>query len=127
IDADIIHNASNISYIHQDILSFPEGYDTVVGERGVSLSGGQQQRIYIARALIMNTPVLTLDDSLSAVDAETEEHILENMQNVRQGKTNIITAHRMSAVSHADMIIVMDEGTIIERGTHHELMNLKGW
>jgi len=127
IDDDIIHNASNISYIHQDILSFPEGYDTVVGERGVSLSGGQKQRISIARALIMNPPVLILDDSLSAVDAETEEHILENMQNVRQGKTNIITAHRMSAVSHADMIIVMDEGTIIERGTHHELMNFKGW
>ncbi|MFU1770106.1 ABC transporter ATP-binding protein [Mammaliicoccus sciuri] len=127
IDDDIIHNASNISYIHQDILSFPEGYNTVVGERGVSLSGGQKQRISIARALIMNPPVLILDDSLSAVDAETEEHILENMQNVRQGKTNIITAHRMSAVSHADLIIVMDEGTIIERGTHQELMNLKGW
>ena len=116
-----------MSYIHNDILAFPEGYDTVVGERGVSLSGGQKQRISIARALIMNPPVLILDDSLSAVDAETEEHILENMQNVRQGKTNIITAHRMSAVSHADMIIVMDKGTIIERGKHSELMANKGW
>lgn len=127
LENEIVYNASKTSYIHEDILSFPEGYDTVVGERGVSLSGGQKQRISIARALIMNPPVLILDDSLSAVDAETEEHILENMQNVRQGKTNIITAHRMSAVSHADIIIVMDEGTIIERGTHHELMRHKGW
>ncbi|MEB6201806.1 ABC transporter transmembrane domain-containing protein [Mammaliicoccus fleurettii] len=127
LENEIIYNASKTSYIHEDILSFPEGYDTVVGERGVSLSGGQKQRISIARALIMNPPVLILDDSLSAVDAETEEHILENMQSVRQGKTNIITAHRMSAVSHADMIVVMDEGTIIERGTHQELMSIKGW
>lgn len=127
IDNQYIYEASRLSYIHNDILAFPEGYDTVVGERGVSLSGGQKQRISIARALIMNPPVLILDDSLSAVDAETEEHILENMQNVRQGKTNIITAHRMSAVSHADMIIVMDKGTIIERGKHSELMANKGW
>lgn len=125
-DEDVYH-ASEISYIHNDILNFPEGYETVVGERGVSLSGGQKQRISIARALIMNPPVLILDDSLSAVDAETEEHILENMQRERQGKTNIITAHRMSAVSHADMILVMDNGTVIEQGNHQALMERKGW
>lgn len=122
-----IYEASRLSYIHQDILNFTNGYNTIVGERGVSLSGGQKQRISIARALVMNPPVLILDDSLSAVDAETEEKILENMQKVRKGKTNIITAHRMSAVSHADFIIVMEEGTIIESGTHEQLLNNKGW
>src|SRR5699024_8008607 len=103
------------------------GYQTIVGERGVSLSGGQKQRVSIALALIMDPPVLILDDSLSAVDAETEARILANMQSNRSGKTNIITAHRMSAVMKADLIIVMDNGTVIESGTHHELMKRKGW
>lgn len=127
LEDDVIFEASRLSDIHEDILSFHDGYETVVGERGVSLSGGQKQRISIARALIMNPEVLILDDSLSAVDAETEEKILQNMQAVRQGKTNIITAHRMSAVKNADLIIVMDEGTVIERGTHDSLMQEKGW
>jgi ATP-binding cassette subfamily B multidrug efflux pump len=122
-----IYEASRLSDVHEDISGFLLGYDTVVGERGVSLSGGQKQRISIARALIMNPEVLILDDSLSAVDAETEERILHNMQKVRQEKTNIITAHRMSAVSGADLIIVMDHGSIIERGTHESLMAQRGW
>ncbi|WP_271396437.1 ABC transporter transmembrane domain-containing protein [Salinicoccus roseus] len=125
-DEDIFHAAS-LSHIHEDISGFPDGYGTVVGERGVSLSGGQKQRISIARALIKDPEVLILDDSLSAVDAETEERILSNIQSNRAGKTNIITAHRMSAVSHADLIIVMDSGTIIENGTHQALMEQKGW
>lgn len=124
---DVVSEAARLSYIHEDIEAFPEGYDTVVGERGVSLSGGQKQRISIARALIMDPEVLILDDSLSAVDAETEEQILSNMHANREGKTNIITAHRMSAVSHADLIIVMDSGTVIERGTHTGLMDQQGW
>lgn len=122
-----VREAARLSHIHEDIQAFPEGYNTVVGERGVSLSGGQKQRISIARALIMDPEVLILDDSLSAVDAETEERILSNMQEARKGKTNIITAHRMSAVSHANLIIVMDNGTVIERGTHKELMEQQGW
>lgn len=127
VSEEKIYEASRLSDIHEDISNFPEGYDTVVGERGVSLSGGQKQRISIARALIMDPKVLILDDSLSAVDAETEERILFNMQKERKGKTNIITAHRMSAVSKANLIIVMDNGTIIECGTHEALMSKKGW
>ncbi len=127
IDDNQIFAASKASYIHEDILSFPYQYQTVVGERGVSLSGGQKQRISIARALLINPEVLILDDSLSAVDAQTEEVILNNLEKLRKGKTNIITAHRMSAVKQADKIIVMDQGTIVEKGTHTTLMNQKGW
>ena len=115
MEEENIARAAQLSYIHDDILDFPKGYQTIVGERGVSLSGGQKQRVSIARAVIQNPLVLIFDDSLSAVDADTEEHILTNMQNDRQGKTNIITAHRMSAVSHADLIVVMDEGTVAEK------------
>ncbi|MFC3419629.1 ABC transporter transmembrane domain-containing protein [Salinicoccus hispanicus] len=127
IEKEEIYHAARLSHVHEDIKGFTEGYETVVGERGVSVSGGQKQRISIARALIMDPEVLILDDSLSAVDAETEEQILTNLQNSRAGKTNIITAHRMSAVSHADLIIVMDNGTVIEHGNHRELMNQGGW
>ncbi|EPE3002033.1 ABC transporter ATP-binding protein [Staphylococcus pseudintermedius] len=127
IDDEAVHHASAMSHIHQDILTLPLAYDTVVGERGVSLSGGQKQRISIARALLTHPQVLILDDALSAVDAETETAILGNLKKERQGKTNIITAHRMSAVMHADLIIVMRDGTIIERGTHDELLQQHGW
>ncbi|MGN5883358.1 MULTISPECIES: ABC transporter ATP-binding protein [Staphylococcus] len=122
-----VKQAAELSDIHQDIIHFPKGYDTIVGERGVSLSGGQKQRVSIARAVINNPPVLIFDDSLSAVDAATEEQILSNMHHDRQGKTNIITAHRMSAVSHADLIIVMEDGTVAEQGTHEQLMHNQGW
>lgn len=127
IDDNSIFEASRASHIHDDILSFPNQYQTVVGERGVSLSGGQKQRISIARALLIGPEVLILDDSLSAVDAQTEEVILGNLEKLRKGKTNIITAHRMSAVKHADEIIVMEGGTVVESGTHTALMNQKGW
>ncbi|MEB7689368.1 ABC transporter ATP-binding protein [Staphylococcus equorum] len=127
IDDDSIYEASRLSHIHDDIMAFPNSYHTVVGERGVSLSGGQKQRVSIARALLVDPEVLILDDSLSAVDAQTEEAILANLESVRNGKTNIITAHRMSAVKHADFIIVLDEGTIVESGTHNSLIEKKGW
>lgn len=122
-----VHRAADLSYIHHDIESFPEGYETVVGERGVSLSGGQKQRISIARALIQTPEILILDDSLSAVDAETETAILRNIEQHRAGKTNIITAHRMSAVRNADLILVMEDGCIVERGTHDSLTEARGW
>jgi ATP-binding cassette subfamily B multidrug efflux pump len=122
-----LYHVSKMSHIHDDIIAFPKGYDTVVGERGVSLSGGQKQRISIARALLLDPEVLILDDSLSAVDAQTEEAILTNLQTLRSKKTNIITAHRMSAVKDADLILVMEQGTIVERGTHTQLMDNKGW
>ncbi|MFJ5772169.1 ABC transporter ATP-binding protein [Psychrobacillus sp. NPDC093180] len=121
-----VHEAAKLAYIHDDILQFTDGYNTVVGERGVSLSGGQKQRISIARALMMEPEVLILDDSLSAVDARTEEAILEALKAKRQDETTIITSHRLSAIQHAHQIIVMSEGTIKEQGSHEQLMELKG-
>ncbi|MCW6675186.1 ABC transporter ATP-binding protein/permease [Aerococcaceae bacterium NML171108] len=111
----------------QDLERMSEGYETLVGEKGVSISGGQKQRISIARAFIKNPSVLILDDSLSAVDARTERIIIENIQALRQGKTNIIVTHRLSAVNHADWVIVLDEGKIIEEGTPAQLLAQKGW
>ncbi|HWL25899.1 MAG TPA: ABC transporter transmembrane domain-containing protein [Ureibacillus sp.] len=121
-----VEYAARLAYIHEDILRFTDGYKTIVGERGVSLSGGQKQRISIARALMSNPELLILDDSLSAVDAKTEEAILEALKEERQDKTTIITSHRLSAIQHAHVIIVMHEGSIVEKGTHEELMELKG-
>lgn len=126
IGLEKIHEAARLAYIHEDILEFTEGYETVVGERGVSLSGGQKQRVSIARALIMNPELLILDDSLSAVDAKTEEEILKALKETRTGKTTIITSHRLSAIQHAHNIIVMEAGTIVEAGTHEELLDLNG-
>ncbi|MDP7979614.1 ABC transporter transmembrane domain-containing protein [Bacillus sp. WLY-B-L8] len=122
-----IAHAATIACIHEDITKFPEGYETVVGERGVSLSGGQKQRISIARALLTNAEILILDDCLSAVDAKTEETILTSLKRERQNKTTIITAHRLSAIQHANLILVIDDGKIVQRGTHESLMQQDGW
>ncbi|HEX7064346.1 MAG TPA: ABC transporter transmembrane domain-containing protein [Bacillales bacterium] len=122
-----IQEAARLACIHEDILDFEDGYETVVGERGVTLSGGQKQRISIARALLMDPEILILDDSLSAVDAETEEIILNHLRETRTNKTTMIAAHRLSAVEHSDLIIVLEEGSIVERGTHETLMNGDDW
>lgn len=119
--------ALRLAYFEKDLALLPNGLNTLVGEKGVALSGGQKQRISIARALIKNPEILILDDSLSAVDAKTEARIIENIQANRTGKTTIITTHRLSAVKHADWIVVLDDGKIIEEGTHKELLETNGW
>lgn len=122
----IISNVSEISQLHKDIDSFNDGYDTVLGERGITLSGGQKQRASLARALAINPKILILDDSFSAVDTNTEEEILKNLKDFMKDRTSIIISHRISTVKNADMILVLENGRIIERGTHNELVELGG-
>ena len=103
-----------------------EGYDTIVGERGVGLSGGQKQRITLARAIVKDPAILILDDTTSAVDVETEKEIQKALKRVMQGRTTFIIAHRISSVKHADLILILEDGKIVERGTHEELIRLGG-
>ena len=114
--------AAKAADVHDNIMEFPDKYDTLLGERGVTVSGGQKQRISIARALMKNAPVLILDDSLSAVDTDTEERILTRLKEVRRGRTTLIIAHRISTIQHADHILVLEDGKPAEYGTHDELM-----
>ena len=122
-----VEKATKLAQVYQDIQAMPQGFDTVIGEKGVSLSGGQKQRLAMSRAMILNPDILILDDSLSAVDAKTEFAIIDNLKETRKDKTTIITAHRLSAVVHADLILVMQDGRIIERGRHEDLLALDGW
>ena len=119
--------ATKLAQVYQDITEMPQGFDTIIGEKGVSLSGGQKQRLAMSRAMILDPDILILDDSLSAVDAKTEYAIIDNLKATRKDKTTIITAHRLSAVVHADLILVLQDGRIIERGKHDDLLALGGW
>jgi ATP-binding cassette, subfamily B, multidrug efflux pump len=122
-----LEKAIDLASLRKDLSILPEGLNTLVGEKGVALSGGQKQRISIARALIKDPEILILDDALSAVDAKTESVIIENIRRERAGKTTIITTHRLSAVQHADWILVLEDGLIAEEGTHQQLITKDGW
>jgi ATP-binding cassette subfamily B protein len=121
-----VERVSRIAEIHHEIMAFPRGFDTVVGERGITLSGGQKQRIALARALLLDCPILILDDAFSSVDAETERKILSNLKEEMKGRTAIVITHRIFAIQDATRIIVIDKGRIAEQGTHRELVRQKG-
>ena len=125
-DDDVIEAAKN-AQVHKNIIKFNKGYDTVLGERGITLSGGQKQRVSIARAIIKSPKILLFDDCLSAVDTETEEKILKNLNKLSKGKTTIIVSHRISSAKNADRIIVLDNGEIVQKGTHESLINIDGY
>lgn len=122
-----VERFAKLADVHEDILDFPQGYDTLVGERGVSLSGGQKQRIAIARTLAMNPQILIMDDALSAVDAKTEQRILANLKAFRTQGITIIATHRISSIMHADETLVLDKGRVSERGNHAQLLAQAGW
>ena len=124
---DEVIEAAKKAVVHENILTFNDQYETILGERGITLSGGQKQRVSIARALIKNAPILLLDDCLSAVDTETEETILNNLLTYCKDKTTIIVSHRVSSAKNADQIIILEDGKIIEKGTHNELIEQNGY
>ena len=126
LDSEVI-DAAKKAAVHDNIINFNLQYETILGERGITLSGGQKQRVSIARAIIKDAPILLLDDCLSAVDTETEETILNNLLEFCKNKTTIIVSHRVSSAKNADKIIILDEGTIIEQGTHNQLINQEGY
>jgi len=122
-----VYNAAMNADVHDNIEKFTNGYDTILGERGITLSGGQKQRISIARAIIKDPKILLLDDCLSAVDTETEENILNNLERVKKGKTTIIVSHRISSAKNANHIIVLENGKVIQKGNHEYLINVDGY
>lgn len=124
---DEVFKAAKAAAVHKNIIEFKKGYQTILGERGITLSGGQKQRVSIARALIKSPQILLLDDCLSAVDTETEEKIINNLESITKDKTTIIVSHRVSSAKKADKIIVLDEGEIIQQGTHNELIKQVGY
>ena len=123
---DEVQAAARAAAAHEFIMAQPDGYETVVGEAGSRLSGGQRQRIAIARAMLKNAPVLLLDEATSALDASSEEQIQQALEHLAEGRTTLVVAHRLATVRKADLILVMDEGRIVERGNHDQLINQDG-
>ena len=126
LEMDKVSQAAKDAAVYANIMELEHGFETLIGERGVTLSGGQKQRVSIARAIVKHPQILIFDDCLSAVDTRTEEEILSNLGRNMLGKTSIIIAHRISTIKNADKILVMDNGEIIEQGTHNYLMEQKG-
>jgi ATP-binding cassette subfamily B protein len=124
---DEIVTAAKMAVVHENIQGFADGYQTILGERGITLSGGQKQRISIARALIKDSAIYLFDDCLSAVDTETEETILDNLKKASKDKTTVIVSHRVSSALHADKILVLDHGKMIQFGSHEDLINVEGY
>jgi ABC-type multidrug transport system fused ATPase/permease subunit len=124
--SDEVRRAAEAAGLERDLAALPDGYHTIVGERGITLSGGQRQRVALARALVARPRVLILDDSLSSVDAETEKEILGRLDEVMRGRTAIIISHRVAAVRRAHQIAVLDKGRLVERGSHEELLERGG-
>jgi len=122
-----VHNAAKLAAVHENIINFYKGYDTILGERGITLSGGQKQRISIARAIIKNPSILLLDDCLSAVDTKTEEQILKGLHQISSDKTTIIVSHRISSAKNAANILIVEDGFITQQGTHNQLINTEGY
>jgi ATP-binding cassette subfamily B protein len=121
-----LDEVASVAQLSEALPALPDGYDTLIGERGINLSGGQKQRAAIARALAQNPPIFVLDDALSAVDAQTEARILAGLRSALAGRTSIIVSHRLAAVRDADLILVLDQGRIVERGVHSELLAAGG-
>src|SRR5690606_23919083 len=121
-----VENAARAAAVHEVIMGFPEGYQTLVGERGVTLSGGQKQRVALARTLLKNPRILILDDATSSVDTETESFIRNALLGLMEGRTSFVIAHRITTVMHADLIIVMDKGRVVQMGTHETLIEQDG-
>ena len=121
-----LERVARLASVHDEVMGLPQGYQTVIGERGVTLSGGQKQRLALARALLLNKPILILDDALSAVDADTERRILDSLRSELEQRTSIVISHRIFAIMDADLILVMDQGRIVEQGKHQELLDRRG-
>ena len=122
-----VENAAKQAVVHDNIMGFQKQYDTILGERGITLSGGQKQRVSIARAIIKDPEILLFDDCLSAVDTETEETILNNLLEICRNKTTIIVSHRVSSAKNADKIIILENGKILQEGSHNQLINIDGY